>query len=195
MAFHQSSARLWKIVPLAVAMAALPALLLGLGLARGQIIVAGAGVLGLFFFGPALVMLAQAMVVPSYLTIDDVGVRFRFYSVELSVPWSAIADVGPGVGWPALTFHEPERVARSATFIAFPPLAWMLAVPTLAVSLMLRRPLANIYPTGPRQLLAVFRANAESFGFHYGMPSSLLEAGGPEILAALRRHRPPVSAP
>lgn len=39
------------------------------------------------------------------------------------------------------------------------------------------------------QLLRAFRAYEKMFGFHYGMPSSLLEASGPEIPAALKRYK------
>lgn len=57
------------------------------------------------------------------------------------------------------------------------------------VSLPLRQPLANLYPMNREQLLQAFRANQRMYGFHYGMPSSLLEASGPEILAALKRYK------
>ncbi|MGH7388348.1 MAG: hypothetical protein ACREM3_02665 [Candidatus Rokuibacteriota bacterium] len=186
----QSYAKLWRILPLAAVMAVVPALLLWVGLAAGRVFVAATGALGLLFFGPALLILLQAVIVPSYLVIDDEGLRFRFYSVELAVPWGAIKEIGPGMGWPALTFHDPRSVVDSATLVGLPPLAWMLAVPTWVVSRIVGRPLANIYPTSKRQLLGMFLANEESFGFHYGMPSSLLEASGRDIMAALRRRRP-----
>ncbi len=63
------------------------------------------------------------------------------------------------------------------------------ADPHEGVSLLLRQPLANLYPMNREQLLRAFRAYEKMFGFHYGMPSSLLEASGPEIPAALKQYK------
>lgn len=57
------------------------------------------------------------------------------------------------------------------------------------VSLPLRQPLANLYPMNRERHPGAFRANERISGFHYGMPSGLLEASGPEILAALKRYK------
>ena len=62
--------------------------------------------------------------------------------------------------------------------------------PWWAVSLIIRRPLANIYPTNRGQLRQHFRANERMFRFHYGMPTDLLAERGREILRALKRWKP-----
>jgi hypothetical protein len=149
-----------------------------------------AGAVATTFFGPILLVLLHAIVRPNYLVIGDRGLRFRFYSVELTVPWESVREIGGGVGWPSLTFHDCETVARSATVRGWPPVGWLLQLPTGLVSLLLRQPLANLYPVTLGQLLQAFRANERMFRFHYGMPSDLLEKSNKEILALLRARRP-----
>lgn len=163
--------------------------LLGISIRSANLLGLLGGGLGVAFFGPAFLMLAHAIFQPSHLRIDEGAVSFRFYSLSLAVPWHQIRQITAGVGWPSLTFDDCDTVARTATFHGFPPLGWLLQTPTKAVSLILRQPLANLYPMNRKQLLHAFRANERMFGFHYGTPSSLLEFGTQEILAALRRFK------
>jgi hypothetical protein len=166
------------------------ALLLGTGVLSAHPLALVGGGLGVAFSGPILLILLHALVQPSYLKIDDWGVNFRFYSVELAVPWENIREVSGGAGWPSLTFYDPDSVARAARFRGLPPLGWVLQIPTRAVSLIIRRPLANLYPTNRGQFLQHFRANERMFRFHYGLPTDLLEQSGREILKALKRWKP-----
>lgn len=58
------------------------------------------------------------------------------------------------------------------------------------MSLLLRQPIANIYPMNRKQLLQAFLANERMFRFHYGMPTDLLERSNQEILDLLKRREP-----
>ncbi|HXH81342.1 MAG TPA: hypothetical protein VNN07_00270, partial [Candidatus Tectomicrobia bacterium] len=179
-----------RILPAATLMAGASALLLVVGARTLHPLPLVGGVLGTAFFGPALLILAHALVRPCYLAIEPHGVRFRFYSVECAIPWSEVRAVSAGTGWPALTFHDPQRVADAARVSAIRPLGWLLAVPTRVVAALLGAPLGPLYPTSRREVLAAFLANAATFGFHYGLPTSLLEADTRELVERLRRaHR------
>lgn len=145
------------------------------------------GIVAVGFFFPALVMLLQAAIFPSYVTVDDAGISCRFYSIELSISWDNIKEITGGVGWPSLIFHNPEIVAGTARFWGFAPIGWLLAIPTKFVSLFLQRPMPNMYPPTRKALLRAFRSTEQSFGFHYGMPSDLLDKSNREILTLLRR--------
>ena len=168
-------------------MAAGSGAILLLGLRGGGLQALAPGVLGVAFFGPAFVILLWAFVRPNYLAIDDEGVQFRMYCVEGRIPWEEIGQVSAGAGWPSLTFDDCERVSRQVRLCGVRPLGWVLEIPTRAVSLMIRRPLANIYPATAGQLARGFRANEEMFGFHYGLPTSLLEGTTEEMVRAVRK--------
>lgn len=186
---RQSTRKLFRVLPLAFGMFAASGLILAVAIYSRSLLGMLVGVIAVAFFGPALFILVSAVFWPSSLTVDDRGVRCRFYSVEIEIPWENIRDVSGRAGWPALTFHDCEAVARAARFHGFPPLGWLLQIPTKAVSLLLRQPLANIYPTSCAQLAGAFRANERTFGFHYGMPSDLLERSNQEIVELLKRRR------
>lgn len=106
---HQSKRKLLKLLPLALLMFAGSGLLLRVSILNRNpfgVVIAGIAVA---FFGPAFFILACALIRPSYLRIDDWGVHFRFYSVEMAVPWKNIQEVSGGVGWPSLTFYVTAR--------------------------------------------------------------------------------------
>lgn len=187
--FPQSRARLLRVLPLAIAMTGGSGLLFVVGLRGAGPIALLGGLLGLTFFGPALLILAWGLVSPNYLEVHPQGLRFRLHGLEATIPWEEIREVSGGVGWPSLTFHDCERVARDIRFRGFRPLGWLLEVPTRIVSLIIRRPLANMYPTTRRQLADAFRANERMFTFHYGLPTSLVEGSGREIIEAMKRAR------
>lgn len=187
---RQCRSKLLKILPIALGMLAVSGLILGVSFRSGSPVALFIGAVAVAFFGPAFLILAHELIRPSYLTIDDWGVRFRFHSLEMVVPWENIREVGGGAGWPSLTFYDCEAVARTTKFSGWLPLGWLLTISTKVVSLILRRPLANLYPTNPQQLLQAFRANERMFQFHYGMPSSLLERSTREIVALLKRRKP-----
>lgn len=187
MVIHQSYRKLLLVLPLACLMALASALILWLSSSILHPIGILVGVVGVAFFFPALLILLQALVVPSYLRIDDAGINCRFYSIELSVAWDNIKEITGGMGWPSLVFYDPEIVASTAKFCSFAPIGWLLMIPTKSVSLLLRRPLPNIYPGTRKGLLQAFRATEQSFGFHYGLPSDLLEKSNREILTLLRQ--------
>jgi hypothetical protein len=184
---RQATGKLLRFFPIAFLMFALSAGILWISLLRHSYMGTFVGCLAVSFFGPAFLIMAQGLVRPSYLRADEWGIQCRFYSVELGVPWSNIRAVTSGVGWPALTFHDPEAAARSAHFWGLLPLSWILEFPARIVSALVKRPIANVYPMTGRQLLGMYRANEKTFGFHYGMPTDALERPGREILAALRR--------
>lgn len=185
--FRQSTAKLLRVLPLAVAMAAASGLLVLVGWRGAGLGAMLAGGLGLVFFGPALLILLWTLVRPNYLTVDDGGLRLRLYSLEANIPWTEIRGVSAGAGWPSLTFHDCERVSGSVEVCGIRPLGWLLEVPTRLVTLILHRPLANVYPTTQRQIVDGFRANEQMFGFHYGLPTSLLEGSTRTMLVAMRR--------
>jgi len=184
---RQSYRKLLLALPLAGVMFLVSALILWVSWSSLNPIGIVVGVVAVGFFFPALVMLLQAAMFPSYLAIDDAGINCRFYSIELSASWDNIKGITGGVGWPSLVFHSPEVVAATAKFWGFPPIGWLLAIPTRFVSLVLRRPMPNIYPATRKALLRAFRSTEQSFGFHYGMPSDLLDKSNREILTLLRR--------
>lgn len=184
---RQATGKLLRVFPIALLMFALSAGILWVSLLRRSYVGTFAGCLTFSFFGPAFLIMLQGLVRPNYLRADDRGIRCRFYSVELGVPWDNVRAVTGGVGWPALTFHDPEAAARSARFWGLLPLSWVLEFPAQIVSALVKRPIANIYPMTSGQLLRMFRANEQTFGFHYGMPTDALERPGHDILAALRR--------
>lgn len=186
---RQSPRKLLRMLPLAFAMFAASAALLWVSIRSPNLLGVLGGGLAVSFFGPTFFILLHASIQPSHLMITAEGVRCRFYSLSLAIPWENVREVTGGAGWPSLTFHDCDAVARNATFHGFPPLGWLLQIPTKAVGLLLRRPLANIYPLTRGQLLGAFRANEKMFGFHYGLPTSLLERSTEEILTALRRHK------
>jgi hypothetical protein len=186
---RQSPRKFLRVLPLAFAMFAASAILLWVSARSANLLGVLGGGLAVTFFGPAFLILLHASIQPSHLRITAEGIRCRFYSLSLAIPWENIREVSGGAGWPALIFHDCDAVARSATFHGFPPLGWLLQIPTKAVGLLLRRPVANIYPLTRGQLLGAFRANEKMFGFHYGMPTSLLERSTEEILSALRRYK------
>lgn len=187
--FPQSTSRLLRVLPLAVLMAGGSGLLVVVGVRGAGPIALLGGLLGLTFFGPALLILAWGLVSPNYLAVHSRGLRFRLHGLEAMIPWEEIREVSGGVGWPSLTFHDCERVARDIRFRGLRPLGWVLEVPTRIVSLIIRRPLANMYPMTRRQLVEAFRANERMFTFHYGLPTSLLEGSSREIMDAITRAR------
>lgn len=184
--FRQSTLKLFRILPLASLMAGASGLLVVVGLHGAGIHALLAGGLGLVFFGPALFILLWAFVQPNYLVVDASGLRFRLYSLEATVPWEEVRTVSAGAGWPSLTFYDGDQVSQRFQFRGLLPLGWLLEIPTRIVSLILRRPLANMYPTTRRQLVDGFRANEQMFGFHYGLPTSLLDSSTREIVATMR---------
>jgi hypothetical protein len=184
---HQSYRKLLLILPLACLMFLVSAVILWISWVSVNPIGIVVGTVAVGFFFPALVMLLQAVIFPSYLTIDDGGITCRFYSIELSIAWDNIKEITGGMGWPSFIFHDPEIVASRARFSAFAPIGWLLSIPTKFVSLLLNKPMPNMYPATRKALLRAFRSTEQSFGFHYGLPSDLLEKGNQEILALLRR--------
>lgn len=185
--FPQSTGKLLRALPIAGLMAGASALLLLVGLRGAGLLAVLAGVLAFAFFGPALLILLWTVVRPNYLRVEAGRLRFRLYGVEASIPWGEIHAITGGVGWPSLTFRDPERVVRSIRFRGIPLLGWILEIPTRIVSFLIRRPLANMYPTTRRQLVSGFRANERMFGFHYGLPTSLLEGSTASIVEVMRR--------
>lgn len=185
--FRQSTTKLVRVLPAAVVMAGGSGLLFLVGVRGAGLAAVLAGGLGLAVFGPALLLLLWAVVRPNYLVADTDRVRFRLYTVEATIAWAEIRAVGAGAGWPSLTFHDCERISRSVVFRGFPLLGWIVEIPTRVVSLIIRQPLANMCPTTRRQLADGFRANERMFGFHYGLPTSLLDGSSREIIAAMRR--------
>lgn len=183
------------MLPIATLMAGGSALLLLVGLRGAGLMGILGGALGLSFFGPALLVFLWALVRPNYLVVEDDGLRFRLHSVEATIPWEEVQAITTGAGWPSLTFHDPERVTRAVRFCGLWPLGWIIEIPTRIVSLIIRRPLANSYPTTRRQLLDGFRANDGMFGFHYGLPTSMLEGSTAEMVKAMRRAATPPRPP
>lgn len=119
---HQSYRKLLKMLPLAFVMFAGAGLIVAIGVLALSPAALLAGAIAVAFFGPAFLILVQALFQPSYLRIDDHGVTCRFYSAELRVTWDNVRDVSGGVGWPSLTFYDCEAVARAARFRGFAPL-------------------------------------------------------------------------
>lgn len=185
--FRQATPKLLRVLPVAALMAGVSGLLLLVGLRGAGLAAVLAGVLGCTFFLPALLILLAALIRPNYLIVDDDGLRFRLSGLEGSLPWGEVRAITTGTGWPSLTFHDPDRVSRMIHFRGIPLLGWVLEVPTRLVSLWIRRPLANLYPTTRQQLVSGFRANERTFGFHYGLPTSTLEGATATIVAAMRR--------
>jgi hypothetical protein len=54
-------------------------------------------------------------------------------------------------------FHDPALVAATEKFRGFAPIGWLLAIPTKFGSLLLCRPMPNIYPGTQKALLRAFR--------------------------------------
>jgi hypothetical protein len=185
--FRQATAKLLRMLPLAFAMAGGSAAIGAAGLQGAGVGALLAGGLGLSFFGPALVILLWALVRPNYLAVDADALRFRLYSLEADIPWGEIRRATAGAGWPALTFYDCDQASHHVRFRGLKPLGWALEVPTQVAGLIIRQPIANIYPSTRRQLVSGFHANERMFGFHCGLPTSLLEGSTKEMVAAMRR--------